>query len=277
MMKKLSLLATVCIIIFSCSFSNAQIDYPRTESNVSYGQVTDLEYALPDEELSYGEDQFQFGRLWLSEENTENLVIFIHGGCWLNQFDMQHTYPFATALAQSGFNVWSLEYRRTGDIGGGWPGSFDDIKAGVEFVEELSRLGLSLDKSIIVGHSAGGHLALLAGKEFPSLKASVGLAAIADIVAYAEGDNSCEVATPSFMGGPFEEIPGRYRAANPANLALHATTILLHGDADNIVAPEQSTLEGARGQIESGAGHFDWVHPGTSAFSRLIDTLEKLY
>lgn len=276
-MKNTLNLVAVCTFLFLCSRVIAQIDYSQTESNVSYSQVTGLEYSLPNEELNYGEDQFQFGRLWLSSKPTENLVIFLHGGCWLNQFDMQHTYPLATALAQSGFNVWSLEYRRTGDAGGGWPGSYEDVKAGVEYLTELSDYGLSLEKSIIVGHSAGGHLALLAGREFPGLRATIGLAAITDIIAYGQGDNSCEVATPDFMGGTFDEIPARYRAANPANLTLHRSTILLHGDADNIVNIEQASIEGSRTELEPDAGHFDWVHPGTSAFQRLLDTLERLF
>ena len=65
------------------------------------------------------------------------LVILIHGGCWLNSFDVNHSRPLATALSQAGFAVWSLEYRRTGDPGGGWPGTLEDIQLALTQLERF--------------------------------------------------------------------------------------------------------------------------------------------
>ncbi|AGH46129.1 alpha/beta hydrolase family protein [Paraglaciecola psychrophila] len=67
----------------------------------------------------------------LENKHANPLVILIHGGCWLRAYDIQHTFALNIGLAQAGFNVWSLEYRRSGDIGGGWPSSYDDVKAGI--------------------------------------------------------------------------------------------------------------------------------------------------
>ena len=64
-----------------------------------------------------------------ADTNTDApLVILIHGGCWLNSFDVNHSRPLATALNHAGFAVLSLEYRRTGDPGGGWPSTLEDIQ-----------------------------------------------------------------------------------------------------------------------------------------------------
>lgn len=258
---------------------NSQISFPSVDSDVNYSSVTALEYRAADQLLTYGDEPFQFGRLWLPTQmsNTAKLVVFIHGGCWLNQFDMAHTYPAATALAQAGYAVWSLEYRRTGDPGGGWPGSYNDIKTGIQYISNLSQYGANIKDAVIVGHSAGGHLALLAGADFPNVNAVVGLAAITDIVKYAAGTNDCETATPLFMGSTFAQANALYQTANPASLNLHSSTLLLHGAADSIVNVSQSILQNTNTLGIEEAGHFDWVHPGTEAFQLLLESLEKLF
>ena len=275
----LSLCQLAAAVSLSYSTAAAELDYPATPSNVDYGNVLSMPFKQEDALYYYGEDSNQLARLWLPTQTNrvQKLVVLIHGGCWLNEFDMSHTFPLATALSQAGYAVWSLEYRRTGDQGGGWPGSFDDIKAGINFLSRLEVNNLSLAPLAIVGHSAGGHLALLAGNEFPQAQAVIGLAAISDIQAYSQGGNDCETATPRFMGGSFAEIPELYDLANPATLGVHQNTMLLHGTADSIVNVNQSKIDGAVTKIESGAGHFDWVHPGTRAVQLLLDTLEESF
>ncbi|MFK7865550.1 MAG: alpha/beta fold hydrolase [Pseudohongiellaceae bacterium] len=273
---RMALIAIASLNMFAAS---GQSNYQQANSNVSYGEVTELPYSPAAHEFSYGEDSSQIGRLWLANPAfpAGRSVIFIHGGCWLNQFDMKHTFPLASALAQAGFNVWSLEYRRTGDKGGGWPGSYNDVKAGIQYISALAEYKITIENSVIVGHSAGGHLALLAGQEFPSSKAVIGLAAITNVISYSQGNNSCETATPSFMGGTFQKQPSQYRAATPTESLLHNTTQLLHGSSDEIVNIQQSVLEGAETEILQDAGHFDWVHPGTTAFNLFLNKLEALF
>ncbi len=126
-----------------------------------------------------------------------------------------------------------------------------------------------------MGHSAGGHLALLAASANPDVQAVIGLAAITDIIAYSRGTNDCQTATSGFMGGDYAAIPAAYDAANPAGKPTHATTILLHGDMDTIVPAGQAQLPGATTVIADGAGHFDWLHPDTGAYHLLLSTLEQ--
>lgn len=259
--------------------------YLPTESNVSYSDVLALPKGSPDQVLSYGRDPLQFGELWLpAQSNVEAatrdvpLVVFVHGGCWLNAYDISHTHAFSTALAQAGYAVWSVEYRRTGDAGGGWPGSFEDILAAIDYVDQLPEQAIDLSKVAIAGHSAGGHLVLLASEASKTrFAATIGLAAIVDIEQYAQGSNSCEVATPKFMGGTPTQQPAAYEAANPAGKVLGETTVLVHGDVDTIVPLKQTAAYPQHLRLVEGAGHFDMIHPGTPAFQELLKQLARAF
>lgn len=267
--------------VFFCSYANAAdnaIEYPAVDNNVGFGQVQSLDFRQANEILAYGEDQFQFGELFLPANASppHPLIVFIHGGCWQNSFDMSHTYPFLSGLAQEGFAVWSLEYRRTGDPGGGWPGTYEDIKNGVNHLSSLSEYRVDTDNFLIAGHSAGGHLALLAGTDTPSAKGVIAIAPITNIIAYSQGSNSCQAGTSQFMGSSYNQNPLTYRQANPAEKTPHANTVILHGSLDEIVPIEQSRLTGARTVLEEGASHFDWIHPGSNGFQIFVRTAKGL-
>lgn len=278
-----ALLGLICLASFTSSAQqNApQACYLPVKSNVAYSEVLELAVASPSEVLAYGDDPLQYGELWLpklpqgvSTSFKSPLVVFIHGGCWLNAYDISHTHAFSTALAQAGYAVWSIEYRRTGDAGGGWPGSFDDILAAIKHIDNLDGYPLDLNKVAIAGHSAGGHLALLANqKSERSFAASIGLAAIVDIEKYAQGSNSCETATPQFMGGSPAEKPLAYQQANPTSKPLPKQTVLIHGSLDAIVSPSQAAHFSDQLVSIDGAGHFDMIHPGTPAYQQFLKQL----
>ncbi|PCI73085.1 MAG: esterase [SAR86 cluster bacterium] len=249
-------------------------------SNVSFPEVLAVPYREADLTHSYGENQFQFGQLWLPTASPARAsLVLIHGGCWQNQFDITYSHGLSSALADAGFAVWSLEYRRTGDEGGAWPGTFEDIIAGINSLDEID--GIESENLAILGHSAGGHLALLAGARSELLTVEpdliVGLAAISDVVSYAAGSNTCQAATPDFMGGDVIERAQEYFDANPGNHGLHENTVLLAGDIDEIVPLSQATLPGARTIISTGANHFDWAHPNTLAYRRLLELLDEYF
>ena len=289
---------------------SGEVCYLPTQSNVAYKDVLALPVESPDHVISYGADQYQFAELWLPKQGLPKqglpsegamgdsesesalpkpidygepirrhpLVILVHGGCWLNAFDIKHTHALSTALKRAGYAVWSIEYRRTGDQGGAWPGSYNDIKSAISHLSKLQEYPINFNKVAIAGHSAGGHLALLAGSDkLYDFDAVIGLAAITDIVKYSRGDNSCQVATQRFMGGSVTEFPARYAAANPAVKSPHPSTVLIHGSIDSIVAPAHANYIKNDSHILEGAGHFDMVHPGTPSYQALLKELAKAF
>lgn len=277
---KLALICTLVASQFMWQTKAYAVDYEAVDSNVSYSSVTHLEYDLPDEHISYGSSPLQMAHFWwpkLKPKGELKLVVLVHGGCWLNAFDISHTYALSTALAQAGYAVWSLEYRRTGDDGGGWPGSLADVETGIKRISEYAKGAFSLENTVLMGHSAGGHLALLAGEKFSQLRAVFGLAAITDLVSYSKGTSSCQLATAKFMGGNAIDKADDYKMANPISQSMHPTTILLQGNIDSIVPVTQAQALDKPIIMLNGAGHFDWVHPGTDAFQILLNQLNRLF
>lgn len=250
--------------------------FAPVDENVTFDQVQTLPHREPDATVAYGDNPLQYGLLWVPSTNANApLVILIHGGCWLNSFDVNHSRPLATALNQEGFAVWSLEYRRTGDPGGGWPGTLEDIQLALSQLERLSSYAIDLSRIAIAGHSAGGHLALMAGADLTPVKAVIGLAAIVDIETYSRGTNSCQTAGPDFIGVSLEDRPELYALANPVKQALNPASLLLHGSNDEIVPLDHFPQDLLPLSVVAGAGHFDWIHPGTPAYHLFLGMLKS--
>ncbi|HYU42778.1 MAG TPA: alpha/beta hydrolase [Vicinamibacteria bacterium] len=163
---------------------------------VSFPEVLALEAPPADERIAYGPGPQQLGELWRPREpGPHPVAIVIHGGCWSAAYGEGHIRPVCAALAQAGVAAWCLEYRRVGDKGGGWPGTFEDVGRGADHLREIAPShGLDLTRVVAVGHSAGGHLALwlaararlpeadpLRGKPPLPLRGVVGLAPIPDL------------------------------------------------------------------------------------------------
>ena len=129
--KFIYLFLSVLALQFNGGSFAAERIYETVAGDVEFSQVLALGWRDSDEKIFYGSDSFQFGELWLpgSALPSKGLIVFVHGGCWLNEFDITHTYPLSSALADAGYTVWSLEYRRIGDEDGGWPGTYEDIQA----------------------------------------------------------------------------------------------------------------------------------------------------
>jgi len=249
---------------------------------VSYNALLQLDTREPDQRLSYGPAKEQTAALWLPDSAVTEapVVVFVHGGCWLNAYSREHSDAFSTALAAQGFAVWSLEYRRAGDEGGGWPGSLQDVIAGINALTVSAPATLDLGRVILVGHSAGGHLSLLASQQPLHLTplAVFGLAAITDPELYAKGDNGCQKSVLSFMGGDATHMPEAYLRANTLQAPSAIPVVLMHSKDDKIVPVEQAQQAAAHWRIEwqSGAGHFDWIHPQTPAFELFIQQLQQV-
>src|SRR5712691_5829738 len=133
-----------------------------------------------DSRLRYGTDPNQFGDLRVPKSKGPFPVVMnIHGVFWRAKYGLAHAGHLCAALTARGLATWNLEYRRVGNAGGGWPGTFEDVRSGYRYVSQIAqRYNLDSSKMVVIGHSAGGQLALcLAGHE-ASLKRVISLAGV---------------------------------------------------------------------------------------------------
>jgi acetyl esterase/lipase len=220
------------------------------------------------------------------------LVLFLHGGFWRAAYDRTHTGPLAAALAGVGFAVCTPEFRRTGQPGGGWPGTFDDVAAAVDrlpaLVRDAAGAGVISDEPfVIAGHSAGGHLALWAAARHmippgrpwhaarPGVAGVVALAAVSDLSACYALRLGRDAVVP-LLGGSPDEYPERYEVADPARLLPVGCLVrLIHGTADENVPYSLSAAFLARGRAAGddvslaelpAVGHLDLIDPLSSAW-----------
>lgn len=243
----------------------------------------------------YSPAREQFGELRLpAGDGRHPLLIFIHGGYWRARYDLSYAVPLCADLARRGIATWNLEYRRIGQDGGGWPGTFEDITRGIESVRELAQLyPLDLGRVALMGHSAGGHLALWAaarGRIFPEiapdplpLRAVIALAGVLDLQLAWEWHLSND-AVIELLGAPPDQAPDRYANASPAALVpLGIPQILFHGDHDDSVPyammGRYASQSQARGdQVTAitllGAGHFELTTPGTPEWERVVTAVQ---
>jgi acetyl esterase/lipase len=267
----------------------------------------------PDLMLRYGDDANQVADVHLPSPAAVERVgiggralfaIFLHGGFWRAQYGRQHTAPLAEALAEAGFVVSAPEYRRSGQPGGGWPGTFDDVAMAVDRLPGLvdAAVGGLIDpgRVVLAGHSAGGHLALWAASRHrlpagspwrqPAVMAGCGvvaLAAVSDLVACHQLALGQQAAGALMGGGP-ERYPDRYAAADPAGLLPIGRPVrLVHGTADDLVPHEMSVDYAARARAAGdsgsectllpGAGHFDVIDPLSAVWGSVEEAFRAAY
>ena len=206
--------------------------------------------------------------------------------------------PLAADLLDKGYAAWNIEYRRLGEPGGGWPGTFEDVASAVDALAAVPGGAVDLNRVACVGHSAGAHLALWIGARpglpehapgcRPALevKAVVALAAVTDLRAAAGSSGAGKAATLELMGGPPEKDPERYSMASPIDrLPLGLPQLLVHGRSDHVVPVEQSVRYAERAAVAGDpvellamprVGHFDVIRPGHRSWHAVIDRLPAL-
>ncbi|MFG1649233.1 alpha/beta hydrolase family protein [Micromonospora sp. NPDC049275] len=247
----------------------------------------------PDVTVAYGDhpDQVADLRLPTGAGPARPLVVVVHGGFWRAEYDRRHTGRLAAALAADGYPVAQLEYRRTGQRGGGWPGTFTDALAGIAALPELAAEALPgrvrRTAPILIGHSAGGHLALYAAATAPSTVGGVlALAPVADLAeAYRLDLDSGAVA--ALLGGGPADFPDRYAATDPRSLVpIRTRTVVVHGSGDQqvpvtmsrefVVAARAAGSDIALVELP-GCEHFGLIDPESSAWPQVLDVLRSLH
>jgi acetyl esterase/lipase len=229
-----------------------------------------------DSRVAYGSDGNQFLDLRLPKaKGPHALVISVHGGYWRAKYDLEYMGHLCAALTARGVASANLEYRRVGNTGGGWPGTFADIRAAYQFlIQKVRQYDLDAHRVVVVGHSAGGQLGLCLAAHETGVKAAISLAGVVDLQRAYELHLSND-AVVEFLGGTPSEVADHYREADPTKLAIGAQQSMVHGTADDVVPPafsrdyvsaKQKMKEDARLVEIVGAGHFDVVDPRSRAW-----------
>jgi acetyl esterase/lipase len=252
----------------------------------------------PDATVRYGPASSQVVEVFLPKgAGPHPVVILLHGGCYRAELEgLPQTGGIARDLAKRGFAVWNVEYRRFGEDGAGYPGTFDDVATAVDRIrDEAARWRLDTGRVIALGHSAGGHLALWAAAraKLPAasplhrpdplrISAVISLAGIGDLEG--QGDvfaRACGADTFQRLLGP----QPAYADTSPARLLpTGSRVVMVHGAFDHVMPPftgrayaEQVRKAGGVAEVLviPDAGHFDVVIPTTPAWRMVADRVEQ--
>lgn len=246
-----------------------------------------------DKRVAYGSDPNQFVELRFPAKKSSSLcpaVVNIHGGFWRAKYGLEHAGHLCAALTAKGLVTANLEYRRVGNDGGWWPGTFADIRAANAFVLQNAReYGIDPRRVVVMGHSAGGQLALCLAAHEPAVTRVVSLAGVVDLERAYRLHLSND-AVVEFLGGTPRDVPDHYREADPMQLSIpRARQWLIHGSTDDVVPPAFSRDYVAAKQKRTGndkedanlleirgAGHFEVIDPRTAAWKRVEETVLQL-
>jgi acetyl esterase/lipase len=286
----------VAVLASSIACARPSASPPAPRGGDATGRVMTAEDLLslphqpPDHRLAYGPDSSEYGELRVpSGAGPHPVVVLIHGGCWREFSSAGSIGPMADALKADGIASWSIEYRRLHQPGGGWPGTYLDVGRAVDHLRELAGpYHLDLARVVVVGHSAGGHLAmwvaarprlastsaLYAADPLP-IRGVVDLSGTPDMAGDLPGlPTACgEDAVQSMMGGTPQAVPERYAQASAITmLPLGIPQALIWGARDDqIPLPIAERYTKAARQagdrvrfvVDSTAGHFETASPNT--------------
>ena len=223
----------------------------------------------PDEELRYGDDPDQVIDYWHAKEYRP-LVILIHGGFWRPEFDRMHVRPLGEALSDLGWPVLSLEYRRQ-------PGDPDattsDVRSAIDSLPDLIDVQAGY---VLMGHSAGGQLALWAAATLNPvrLRGVIALAPVGDLL-MADRLGLDDGAVQDFIGS------GVRNDLDPVHLpAPIAPVCLIHGTADTrvpITVTESYFTAHPTAHLHrvEGAAHFELIDPLSEYFHEVTTELTR--
>ena len=258
----------------------------------------------PDHRLPYGDDPNQFAELRLpSGAGPHPVVVLVHGGCWKADYaTLRDLAPMGDALEAEGIANWNVEYRRLGQPGSGWPGTYVDIGRAIDHLRQLApKHRLDLTRVAVVGHSAGGHLAMWAAMRqrlSPNsaayvasplpLRGVINLAGTIDMrenIAHMEAECRDAVVT-SMLGGTPASVPERYREVSAiAMVPLGVQQILVWGEHENFVPlslarrhVDAATKAGDRARliVIPRIGHFESASPQSSAWPTVLEAVRSL-
>lgn len=258
----------------------------------------------PDYQLSYGDHQSNIGELRVPRgRGPHPVAILVHGGCWREQYAvLRELGPLGEALKRDGIATWNIEYRRLYEPGSGFPGTYLDVGRGVDHLRAIApQYNLDLSRVVIVGHSAGGHLAMWAAARgrLPAgsalhmanplpVRAVVNLAGTMDMTDnIANMEAGCrDTVVTALLGGKPADVPDRYAHVSAMSLLpLGVPQALVWAERDEFVplAIAEKYARAARQAGDSvqvivapGAGHFDLASPHAVSWPTVRSVVRSL-
>lgn len=239
--------------------------------------------------VAYGAAPSQFAELFVpAGEGPFPVVLIVHGGCWCKEYaGISQMRNIAGDLQRQGIAVWNIEYRRFDEEGGGYPGMYLDVATAVDLLRSLAaEWRLELSRVVLVGHSAGGHLAQWAASrarlphssplyaEDPLPVATViSLGGLADLRNEEQLiKTSCERDIVQLAGRASAARPDIFSDTSPVELLPSGVrTVLIHGEFDTI-SPLRAGQDYARRAQAAGDEAEVIVLPGGSHFDEVAAT-----
>lgn len=265
--------------------------------------LTSVPAQAPDRRVTYGADVNQFAELRVpSGVGPHPVVVLVHGGCFKTYGSFADLAPVGDALKGRGIATLNIEYRRVDQAGGGWPHTYLDVGHAVDQVRALAmEHRLDLSRVIIVGHSAGGHLAMWAaarsrvprGSELYmanplAVRGVVDLAGPLDLTANIEGyEGLCrDRVITNLMGGTPASVPEHYAEASPMKLVpLGVPQVVVVGEYEEFVPLQfarayvqaaERAGDRARLIVIPGVGHFEIASPRAAIWPKVESAIRSL-
>jgi acetyl esterase/lipase len=277
---------------------------PAKPTLMTPAELQSLPMLPPDHRLTYGDDPNQFGELRLpGGAGSHPVVVLLHGGCWKAEYaTLRDLAPMGDALKATGIASWNVEYRRLRQPGGGWPGTYLDVARAIDYLGQIgTQYRLDLTRVVLLGHSAGGHLAMWAAtrQRIPansalyvakplSVRGVINLAGTIDMrenVTHMQTECNDTVVT-GMLGGTPESVPDRYREVSATTMVpLGVQQILIWGEHENFVPlplvnryVDAATKAGDRARVIviPGIGHFESANPRSSAWPTVLEAIRSL-
>lgn len=297
--------ATLLVLCGACAATAPEPDKATPAVKLmTPAELQALPMRAPDQRLAYGEDPNQYGELRVpSQGGPHPVVVLIHGGCWKEPYaTLRDLAPMGDALKEEGVATWNVEYRRLHQPGSGWPGTYLDVGRAIDHLRSLAaQYRLDLSRVVIVGHSAGGHLAMWAaarprlGKESPLFVADplpvrgvvnlAGTMDMADNIPRMEAGCGDAVVT-TMLGGAPGDVPERYAQASAIALVpLGVPQALIWGEREDFVPlplAEKYTRaatqagDSVRVVVVPGVGHFELASPFSAAWPAVGSAIRSL-
>ena len=298
----------MCALLFACatqtlataSKRRPQVTKPAV---LAPGELQKLPARPPDHRLAYGADPNQFGELRLpAGRGPHPVAVLVHGGCWKAEYaTLRDLAAMGDALKDEEIASWNVEYRRPRQQGSGWPGTYLDVGHAIDYLRQLAtKFDLDLSRVVVVGHSAGGHLAMWSGARqrlssksalrVPDpllLRGVINLAGTIDMTEnIANMESRCrDTVVTTLLGGTPSAVPERYREVSAtAMLPLQVPQILIWGEHEDFVPlplaeryVNKATEAGDKTRliVVPATGHFESASPASTAWPTVLGAIRS--